>query len=196
MALDTIRALALLAPLAACGVPDPETGPLEPMGDFSLATNAVVIVDPQRGPLSREVDEERFRVILEEEMERRFRRYDGPATYHLGTSIEGYVVAARGIPLVLSPKSILIVRVTVFEDRAGPDGRPVRLNPEPEIITVFESLGAGPIVGSGYTQTAEEQMRGLARNAARAIQLWMLRQPGWFGRAAGAPEPAAPQTDA
>ena len=182
------RALASLAALAlaACGVPDPSTQALVPMGDFSLGTSAVVAVDPQKGPFSRTVDEERFRAILEDEMERRFRRQDGSRIYHIGTSIEGYVVAAPGIPLVLSPKSILIVRVTVFEDRLGADGRPVRLNAEPQVITVLESLGAGLVVGSGYTQSPEEQMRGLSRNAARAIQQWMLRQPGWFG-----PDPAA-----
>ena len=177
--------LALLA-LAACGVPDPATEAPVPMGDFRLGTSAVVAVDPEVGPFSRTVDEERFRAVLADEMERRFRRQDGGKLYHIGTSIEGYVVAAPGIPLVLSPKSILIVRVTVFEDRFGPDGRPVRLNPEPEVITVLESLGAGLVVGSGYTQSPEEQMRELGRNAARAIQRWMLRQPGWFG-----PRPAA-----
>lgn len=191
------RAAALLTTFAlgACGVPDPSTRAPVPMGDFSLGTNAVVVVDPQKGPLSRTVDEERFRAILEDEMERRFRRYDGPRTYHVGTSIEGYVVAAPGIPLVLSPKSILIVRVTVFEDRTGPDGRPVRLNAEPRVITVLESVGAGLVVGSGYTQSAEEQMRGLSRNAARAIQRWMLRQPGWFGAGLAAVD-AGPATSA
>ena len=183
MRIGPIRAVVPLAALAlaACGVPDPATQAPVPMGDFSLGTNAVVVVDPQKGPLSRTVDEERFRAILEDEMERRFRRQGGERTYHVGTSIEGYVVAAPGIPLVLSPKSVLIVRVTVFEDRVGPDGRPARLNAEPEVITVLESLGAGLIVGSGYTQSPEEQMRGLSRNAARAIQRWMLRRPGWFG---------------
>ena len=186
-----LRALAAVLALAACGVADPSTQPLVPMGDFSLGTNAVVVVDPQKGPFSREVDEDRFRAILEDEMERRFRPYRGDSTYHVGVAIEGYVVAAPGIPLVLSPKSILIVRVTVFENRVGADGRPVRLNPEPELITVLESLGAGLVVGSGYTQSPEEQMRGLSRNAARAIQRWMLRQPGWFGLDPAAPAGAA-----
>ncbi len=174
-------AAALLAALGACGVPDPSTQALVPMGDFSLGTNAVVSVDPQKGPLSRTVDEEAFRAILEDEMERRFRRYDGAKTYHIGTSIEGYVVAAPGIPLILSPKSVLFVRTTIFEDRIGPDGRPVRLNPETKVIPVLESFGAGLIVGSGYTQSPEEQMRQLSRNAARAIQRYMLSNPEWFG---------------
>ena len=167
--------------LSACSVPDPSTQALVPMGDFALGTNAVVAVDPKKGPLSRSVDVEEFKAILEDEMERRFRRYEGDRVFHMGTAIEGYVVAAPGIPLVLSPKSILIVRFTLYADELGPDGKPVKLNPETKLVTVFESFGAGAIVGSGYTQSPEEQMRMLSRNAARAIQRYMLENPEWFG---------------
>ena len=167
--------------LTACGLPDPSTQALVPMGDFALGTNAVVTVDPKKGPLSRTVDVEEFKAILEDEMDRRFRRYEGDKVFHMGTAIEGYVVAAPGIPLVLSPKSILIVRFTLYADELGPDGKPVKLNPETKLVTVFESFGAGAIVGSGYTQSPEEQMRMLSRNAARAIQRYMLENPEWFG---------------
>ena len=177
-----------LALLSACGVPDPSTQALVPMGNFALGTNAVVTVDPKKGPLSRTVDVEEFKAILEDEMERRFRRYEGERVFHMGTAIEGYVVAAPGIPLVLSPKSILIVRFTLYADELGPDGKPVKLNPETKLITVFESFGAGAVVGSGYTQSPEEQMRMLSRNAALAIQRYMLENPEWFGMTAAQAE--------
>ena len=170
-----------LALMSACSVPDPSTQAVVPMGNFALGTNAVVAVDPKKGPLSRNVDVGEFKSILEDEMERRFRRYEGERVFHMGTAIEGYVVAAPGIPLVLSPKSILIVRFTLYADEVGPDGKPVKLNPETKLVTVFESFGTGAIVGSGYTQSAEEQMRMLSRNAALAIQRYMLENPEWFG---------------
>ena len=176
-----LAAAAVLGLLGACGVPDPATQTLVPMGDFALGTNAVVAVDPQKGPLSRNVDVDEFKAILEDEMERRFRRYEGERVFHMGTAIEGYVVAAPGIPLVLAPKSILIVRFTLYADEVGPDGKPVKLNPETKLVTVFESFGTGAIVGSGYTQSPDEQMRMLARNAARSIQRYMLENPDWFG---------------
>ena len=175
-----LAAAAVLGLLGACGVPDPATQTLVPMGDFALGTNAVVAVDPQKGPLSRNVDVDEFKAILEDEMERRFRRYEGERVFHMGTAIEGYVVAAPGIPLVLAPKSILIVRFTLYADEVGPDGKPVKLNPETKLVTVFESLASGPFIGSGYTQTPQEQMRNLSRNAAAAIQRYMLENPEWF----------------
>ena len=183
-----MAALAALALLSACGVADPATQAAVPMGNFALGTNAVVAVDPKKGPLSRTVDVAAFKSILEDEMDRRFARYEGDRVFHMGTAIEGYVVAAPGIPLVLAPKSILIVRFTLYADELGPDGKPVKLNPETKLITVFESFGAGAIVGSGYTQTPEEQMRVLSRNAALAIQRYMLENPEWFGMTAAEAE--------
>ena len=177
-ALATTVALGLLS---ACGVPDPSTQEAVPMGNFALGTNAVVAVDPQKGPLSRNVDVDEFKAILEDEMQLRFGRYEGDRVFHMGTAIEGYVVAAPGIPLVLAPKSILIARFTLYADEVGPDGKPIKLNPETKLITVFESLASGPFIGSGYTQTPQEQMRNLSRNAAAAIQRYMLENPEWFG---------------
>ncbi|PRY93454.1 hypothetical protein BCF33_2322 [Hasllibacter halocynthiae] len=173
------RILALLALpfLAACaGSNDPDLTVPREMGLFQLGHNVVVAPGPQRGPFSRAVDEERFAAILREEMAQRFGRYEGGRLVHLGVSIEGYVVAAPGIPLVLSPKSILILNVTAWDDARG-----VKLNPEPEQIYVFESLGAGFLIGSGYTSSAEEQMQNLSENAAAAIQRWLLEHPGWLG---------------
>ena len=166
--------LALLA-LAACGAGDPALEVPREMGAFQLGHNVVVAPNPQRGPLSRTVDEDRFVALLQEEIGRRLGGYEGGRLIHLGVSIEGYVVAAPGIPLVLSPKSILIVKVSAWDDATR-----TRLS-EGENLYVLESFGAGSIVGSGYTQTPEEQMRNLSRNAAAAIQRWLLEHPEWLG---------------
>ena len=62
-------------------------------------------------------------------------------------------------------------------------------------FTVFESLSEETVVGSGLTQTKEEQMQNLSRNAAKMIQTWMLEHPEWFpgigsGKTAAAPASA------
>ena len=106
----------------------------------------------------------------------------GDKLYHFGISIEGYVLAQPGIPLILSPKSVLIINLSVWDDAAG-----AKLNEEVEQITVFESFSGGSIVGTGYTKSREEQLQALARNAAKEIQSYLERQrrdKGWFGPAA------------
>ena len=89
------------------------------------------------------------------------------------------VLAVPGVPVVASPKSALIIRVTLWDDAAGK-----KLNETPEQITIVESFSADTWIGSGLTQPREKQMENLTRNAAKLIQNWMVRQKatqGWFG---------------
>ncbi len=150
-----------------------------PLGDFRLGHNVVVAPKVVKGPLSREVSEDELTSALQTAIGERFGRYDGEKQYHFGVSVEGYVLAQPGVPLVVSPKSIMIIRVTVWDDAAG-----AKLNVEPEQITVFESLSGETAIGSGLTQSAETQLRNLSVNAAKQIELFLVRQQtelGWFG---------------
>ncbi|MEZ5716770.1 MAG: hypothetical protein R3D85_17450 [Paracoccaceae bacterium] len=167
-----------LALLTACGGADDLSKPPVPLGNFALGYNVVVAPNLTKGPLSRDADKEQFIAIVKEAVDERFGRYEGDKLYHLGISLEGYVLAQPGIPLVASPKSILIFNVTVWDDAAGK-----KLNEEIKQITVIESFGGHTLVGSGYTQSEEEQMRGLARNAAKQIEHFLVREnyeKGWF----------------
>jgi hypothetical protein len=100
-------------------------------------------------------------------------------------SIEGYVLAQPGVPVLFAPKSILVINLTVWDDAKN-----LKLTPKPHQITVFESLDQGPVVGSGYTKSAEEQLKNLSQNAAKAIESYLVKQNaenGWFnGDAEGA----------
>lgn len=166
-----------LSVLAACATPAPD--PLEEdlpnMGDFRLAYNIVVADDMQQVPPSRNATQEEWIEILTEEIDRRFAGYEGERLYHIAIAIDGYSLAPPGIPVVLSPKSLLVVSANVWDDEAQ-----AKLHEEPNQITVFEGLSAGTIVGSGLVRSREEQMQILARNTARRIQLWMLQNPEWF----------------
>ena len=148
------------------------------LGNFSLGHNVVVAPNLTKGPVSREASKEEWITAMKGAIDERFGRYEGEKLYHLGISVEGYVLAQPGIPLVASPKSIVIVNVTAWDDEAGK-----KLNEKVKQITVLESLGSGTIVGSGYTLTREEQLQNLSRNAAKEIQNWLVRQNfehGWF----------------
>ncbi|MEM8656160.1 MAG: hypothetical protein AAGF36_15585 [Pseudomonadota bacterium] len=177
--------LLMLVGLSACAASrDLNEAPV-PLGDFRLEHNIVIAGNAQRGPLSRPATEEQLSAAVKAAMAERFGRYDGPSRYHFGISVEGYVLAQPGIPLVLAPKSALILNVTVWDDAAGG-----KLNDEPEQITVLETFGTAPIIGTGYTMTAEEQLKELSQNAAKAVERYLVRQrneKGWF-----APDPTQP----
>jgi hypothetical protein len=159
-----------------------------PIGEFALGHNIVVAPNLVMGPASREVPNEAWIEAITKAVDERFSRYDGDQLYHFGISLEGYVLAQPGLPVVLSPKSVMILKLTVWDDAAGK-----KLNSEPEQITVLETLNGDTIVGSGLTKTADEQMQTLAENSAKLIQRWITRQHRselWFKRR---PETAAAQ---
>lgn len=179
-----LSALISIVVLSACNGASDLDKPAVPLGDFNLYHNIVVAPKVQKLPISREVSEEVLTTAVKDAIAERFDRYDGARNYHFGVSVEGYVLAPPGIPLVLAPKSIMILNLTVWDDAAGQ-----KLTDEPHQITVFESLDQGPIVGSGYTKTAEEQLKNLSQNAAKSIENYLVKQnkaEGWFERPADA----------
>ena len=190
------RLIALLASvilLAACTNPnDLDEAPVD-LGDFRLGHNVVVASKMTRGPLSREASEEEWKEAMTSAIDARFGRYEGDKLYHLGVSVEGYVLAQPGIPVVASPNSVLIVLVTVWDDAAGG-----KMNTPPEQITIMETISGNTILGSGLTQSKEVQMRNLSRNAAKQIENFLVRRrasEGWFGEAAS-PQRAASDSEA
>lgn len=168
---------ACLLALAACGqAPDPLTDELPNMGDFRLGHAVLVADNMQQVPPSRSATPEEWTAILGAEIDRRFAPYAGERLYHLGIAIEGYALAPPGIPLVVNPRSVLVLSVNVWDDALG-----VKLNTEAEQILVFEgSSRQTAFIGSGLARTREEQMQVLARNAARQIQRYLRENPEWF----------------
>lgn len=163
-------AIAMLCLLAACAKKSDLDQPPVPLGLFELGHNVVVAPHPVQGPLSRDVAPEEWVDTMRAAMEARFGRYEGGKLYHLGVSVDGYVVAQTGIPLVLAPKSVLILNVTLWDDAKGK-----KVNDEPERIMVLESFSGRSIFGSGLTQTREEQMENLSYNAAKRIETWLKK---------------------
>jgi hypothetical protein len=183
-----VMPLLVLLALGACTNPhDLHEEPAE-LGNFLLGHNAVVAPNLTKGPASREASKEEWIKAVKTAVDDRFKRYDGEAYYHLGVSIEGYVLAVPGVPIVASPKSALILNVTVWDDAAGK-----KLNDKPETITVVETLSGNTFLGSGLTQSKARQMRNLSLNASKQIQSWLERQyhqESWFGGTKEAPRAA------
>ncbi|WP_099826142.1 hypothetical protein [Oceaniglobus indicus] len=175
--------IALLG-LAACSNVDP-SGPLVPLGDFRLGYNHVIAPDAQEGPFSRNATEDELSTALADAIEERFARYDGDGLYHFGISIGGFVLAQPGLPVVYTPKSVMIFDVTVYDNATQK-----KLNEKPYRITAFEGLqNTAPLIGSGLARGKEEQLQNLAREGARQIQDYLKKNAEWF-----APDPETPRT--
>lgn len=194
-----ILLFALTLGLAGCedGFKDLQEVP-PPMGRFLLGHAVAVADDAVIGPLSRTATAEEWEEPMKAALEERFGRYDGDKYFHIAVKIEGYTLALPGVPLVASPKSVLIIGVTLWDDEKG-----TKINPEPKRFTVFERVSGATFISSGLTQSKAVQIENLTKNAALQIQNWMLENVEWFGDASlmdpettSAGFPALPAEDA
>ncbi len=161
--------------LAACQKSDLAEPPV-PLGDFALGLNIAVTDKLQKVPISREATPEAWEAAVEKAVQDRFGRYEGTKLYNIGISVDAYALAPPGIPLVLKPKSVLVVTASIFDDAAG-----TQLNAEGKRFTIFEKMSPETFIGSGVTQSKEKQMEVLAYNAVKRVEEWLLENPEWFG---------------
>ncbi len=169
-------ALPLLAALAACGSSTRDLAePTEPLGDFRIAHIGVVAPNLQKLLVSRDATQEEWITAVTKALDDRFGRFEGDKYYHLGVSVEAYSLP----PPIIPGKSALALNVTVWDDAVQS-----KMNPEPKqihVIKVFESR---------ISKNREEQLTGLAEEAARLIEVWlreMQESDGWFS---GSPDAA------
>ncbi len=164
---SVLGALAACVFLTACDAP-PELPPdPTPIGDFRLgfittSTEGSVVPD-----VSRKIGDEELETVLNAALRERLGRYKGDKWYHLSVSVEGYVLAPPGIPVIASPRSGMVLRIVVWDDAAG-----IALN-EPHSLTVVEPVSPETVVGSGYARSAEEQAVAVSRFAASVVEDWL-----------------------
>lgn len=167
--------------LSACTTElDPEVASTA-VGEFRLDRVVVVVDQPTIGPLSRKASDGEIETAVSDALMTRFSRFDGARPFSIGVKVQGYVLAVPGIPVVAAPRSMLFVSVNVYDDV------PRRLNRKPKNMTIFEDAGGDTVVGSGYTQSAEEQLSELAENASIEIERWLRDNRDWFVSQALAP---------
>ena len=171
----TVTALALLVVLAACDAKDMGEPP-RPMGNFKMNAIFIDAKKAQTVPLSRTAKSQDWEAAMSAAMTERFGTYAGDKPFEFGISIDGYVLAPRGVPVVASPKSALIIRLHVYDS-----AKKQFLEEGGKRITVMEGMSGESFVGSGWTQNKQAQMKKLARNAAKAVQEYMLDHPEWLG---------------
>jgi len=188
-----LRILALMGLILVAACTNPDDLDQEPtyLGNFQLGHAVVVAPKLTKGPASRNATDEEWIAAMTGTITDRFSRYRGGKFYHLGVSLEGYVLAVPGVPLVFSPKSALILNVTAWDDAAGE-----KLNEDPHMVTVVESVSPATMLGSGLTQSKAVQVENLSLNAAKQIETWLKRQNDTFGWFEDDGMPAAGKRDA
>ena len=171
-----------IACLAGCAPDMPSQDKPDPIGEFRLGYPVVVGKEMMKGPLSRKEDPEKIMDAVKEATAKRLSVYEGSQFYHVAVKIDAYVLGRPGIPLLLSPKSALVMQVTVWDDV-----KKAKINEKPIQMTVLEGLSLKTFVGSGLTQTAEVQIANLGQAAARRIEAWLRQQHktlDWFKKRA------------
>ncbi len=173
--LRTLPAMIGLLVLVACDAHDAGEPP-KPMGNFQMGLNIVVPETAQTIALSRKATPEEWKAVMTEAMQDRFGSYQGDKLFDFGISIDGYMLAPPGVPVVASPRSALIITVNVWDD-----AKKELLVKGGKRLTLVEGVSADSVLGSGWTQSKQAQMKKMAFNAAKAVQDYMLEHPEWLG---------------
>lgn len=131
---DDFAALAAAAlSVSACANTDDLAQVPEPMGRFLLGHTVTVVEEPEIGPFSREATDEAWETAINFAMEERFGRWDGDKYFHIATKVDGYALAMIGVPVVFTPKSVLIASVTIWDDERARRSRTIpRSSPCPK----------------------------------------------------------------
>ncbi|WP_286193366.1 hypothetical protein [Tropicibacter sp. R16_0] len=179
--------LACVSFLAACGSTQLNEAP-EDLGAFSARVIHVYTDKAKQWPLSRSAEPSEWNAPMENAMETRLRRYQGGQEYDVAVSLEGYMLAPPGVPVLVNPKSVAVVNVFVY------DVANETFLAKKQQMEIFEdTTGQSAILGSGHSRTKEEQIAGLSLNIADAIEEWIAEQHaenGWFN-ARAEPAPAS-----
>lgn len=160
--------------LAACASEDLSKPPA-PVGNFLLGYAVVVADHAEPAGPSRKATPAEWKTVLQKAVRDRLGRYQGDKLYHIGIGVNAYALAVPGIPVLLSPKSALVITVDVWDDTISKT-----VNATPKQFTVLEGLSGDTIIGSGLTKSREQQMQTLAENAARQINDWLVENKAWF----------------
>ncbi|MEX0367930.1 MAG: hypothetical protein AB3N22_17825 [Ruegeria sp.] len=175
-----IRILTLLTGLAllgACTETQLNEAP-EDLGAFKLRVNYAYAEKAVQGPVSRDATPDEWTAAIQNAVDVRLGRYEGSQEIDIGISLEGYMLAPPGVPVLFSPKSTAIVLVNVYDVE-----QKEYLAKAHQIQVLEDTTSESAVVGSGHARTREEQMAGLALKVADRVEEWFAeehKKNGWF----------------
>lgn len=188
-----IALFSALVLLAACGETRLDEAP-EDLGAFQARVTHVYTEKALQWPLSRDADHSEWTAPIENALNTRLRRYAGAQQYDVAVTLEGFMLAPPGVPVLFSPKSAVVVNVFVY------DVANKKFLAKKHQMEIFESTtGESALLGSGHARTKEQQIQGLAVNIADKVEEWMAenhKEQGWFAPRSGTAAEGAAATDA
>ncbi|MGV6803449.1 MAG: hypothetical protein ACWA49_04520 [Ruegeria sp.] len=178
-----------LALMAACTQTQVYEDP-EDLGQFKLRVNYAFADKAVQGPVSRDATPQEWTDAIQNAVDIRLGRYQGAQEYDIGISLEGYMLAPPGIPVIYNPKSTAIVLVNVY------DVNNKEFLAKGKQFQVLEDTTSGSALkGSGNERTKEEQMSGLALKVADRVEEWLAEEHkdnGWFNTRSPLIQPLEP----
>ncbi|MBO9413743.1 MULTISPECIES: hypothetical protein [unclassified Ruegeria] len=166
-----------LALLGACTQTQVYEEP-ESLGEFKLRVNYAFAEKAVQGPVSRDATPDEWTAAIQNAVDIRLGRYEGAQDYDIGISLEGYMLAPPGIPVIYNPRSTAIVLVNVYDVN-----KKEFLAKGKQFQVLEDTTGGSAFKGSGHERTKEEQMSGLALKVADRVEEWLAeehQQNGWF----------------
>ncbi len=172
-----LSVFAALVLLGACGATQVDETP-ENLGAFKARVLHVFTDKALQWPLSRDAAASEWAEPMERAMNARLGRYQGKQEYDVAVTLEGFMLAPPGVPILFSPKSIAVVNVFVY-DVTGKTFLAEKVQ-----MKIFEdTTGESALVGSGHSRTKAEQIDGLALNIADKVEEYIAEkhlEEGWF----------------
>lgn len=177
-----LRILTLITGLALMGACTQTQVYEEPesLGEFKLRVNYAFADKAVQGPVSRDATPQEWTDAIQNAVDIRLGRYEGAQEYDIGISLEGYMLAPPGVPVIYNPKSTAIVLVNVYDV-----GKKEFVAKAKKFQVLEDTTGESVLAGSGHTRTKEEQMSGLALKVADRVEEWLAEEHqdnGWFNK--------------
>ncbi|NVO58658.1 hypothetical protein HW561_23080 [Rhodobacteraceae bacterium B1Z28] len=175
-----LRILTLITGLALMGACTQTQVYEEPesLGEFKLRVNYAFADKAVQGPVSRDATPKEWTDAIQNAVDIRLGRYEGAQEYDIGISLEGYMLAPPGIPVIYNPKSTAIVLVNVYDVN-----KKEFVAKGKQFQVLEDTTGGSAFKGSGHERTKEEQMSGLALKVADRVEEWLAdehKDNGWF----------------
>jgi len=165
----------ILAACAGGAVQQEVPPPIKPIGDFKLGILVVNADNVEKGPMSRTATPDELKTAMQTELQRRFGVLDGSKFFNMAVSINAYALARTGIPLLLTPKSALVVTLNVWDD-----AKKKIITEEDKRFTVIEKLSAKSLIGSGLSMTKEQQLHEMVMLTVDKIEAYLRENEALF----------------
>lgn len=169
--------------LVSCSETQLDEAP-EDLGNFNMRVGFVYTDKALQWPLSRDAEPSEWNEPIERALEARLGRYQGNGKYDVAITLEGFLLATGGIPVLVNPKSAAVVNVFVYNVETQ-----TYLARKHQMEIFEDTTGESALIGSGYSRTKQEQIDGLALKIVDALEEYMAAQHaehGWFNGAEAA----------